>query len=430
MTGTDWLLLAGIFAFYGTSAFLATSETSLTSITRVKALTLAEEGKRGGRRLAHITEHKERYLNPVLLLVLMCQVSGSTLAGILLSRHFGGALVAVGTIVQVILVFVLSESMPKTWAVLNPERAALRAAPVVSALVAFPPVRIITRGLIGLSNVLLPGKGRPEGPAVSEEDLRASADVAEQEGSIETDERELIHSIFEFGDTVAREVMTPRPDMVTVEGRTRVSDAVEVALASGYSRLPVTGLGIDNVLGVVFTRDLLRAEREGGGDDPVSRHVVPAHVVPETKRVADLMREMQKEKFHIAVVVDEYGGTAGLVTLEDLIEELVGEIVDEHDLEEDNPPVERLPDGDFRLDAGLPVDEANEALGDDVVPEGDWDTVGGFVLSELGHVPQEGEFVVFDGHMITAEKVQGNRISCVRISRTVPPAAGELASAS
>lgn len=427
MTGTDWLLLVVIVAFYATSAFLAMSETSLTSMTKVKAITLAEEGRTGARRLERITEEKERYLNPVLLLVLMCQISGSTLAGILLDHHFSGWGVVVGTVLQVLLVFVLSESMPKTWAVLNPERSALRAAPVVTAIVALPPIRFVTRALITLSNILLPGKGRPGGPAVSEEDLRASADVAESEGAIESDERTLIHNIFELGDTAVREVMTPRPDMVTAEGRTRVSDAVEVALASGYSRLPVTGLGIDNILGVVFTRDLLRAEREGGGDDPISRHVVPAHVVPETKKVSELMREMQRDKFHIAVVVDEYGGTAGLVTLEDLIEELVGEIVDEHDLEEDNPPVERLPDGDYRLDAGLPVDEANDALGEDVVPEGDWDTVGGFVLSELGHVPEEGEFVVFDGHMITAEKVQGNRISCVRVSRTRPPEEDELA---
>ncbi len=247
------------------------------------------------------------------------------------------------------------------------------------------------------------------------------ADVAVEEEVIERGERQLIHSIIEFGDTVVREVMVPRPDMVAVEGRAPVSDVIEVAIASGYSRLPVYEQGIDDIVGVVFVKDLLKAEREGRADAPPCASIArECHFVPETKRVAELLPEMQREKFHMAIVVDEYGGTAGLVTLEDLIEELVGEIVDEYDVEE--APVEALPNGDVRVNARLPIDELNELLDADL-PEGDWDTVGGLLLNALGHVPTEGESVVVDGHRLTAERVQGRRIGRVRVSKVQQVAA-------
>jgi CBS domain containing-hemolysin-like protein len=244
-------------------------------------------------------------------------------------------------------------------------------------------------------------------------------EIAGDEAAIEDEERQMIHSVFEFNDTVVREVMVPRPDMVAVEGRASVSDAIEVAIASGYSRLPVYEQGIDDVVGIVFTKDLLRAEREGLAAEPVRSFKRDAHFVPETKRVAVLLPEMQREKFHMAVVVDEYGGTAGLVTLEDLIEELIGEIVDEYDVEEE--PIESLPNGDVRVNARLPIDELNELLDADL-PEGDWDSVGGLLLNQLGHLPTEGESVVVDGHRLTAERVQGRRIGRVRVSKVTVPA--------
>jgi CBS domain containing-hemolysin-like protein len=201
--------------------------------------------------------------------------------------------------------------------------------------------------------------------------------------------------------------------MVAVESTASVSDVLEVAITSGFSRIPVYGQGIDDVVGTVFVKDLARAEREGRGDDPVATIARPAHFVPETKRVSELLREMQARKFHQAIVVDEYGGTAGLVTLEDLLEELVGEIVDEYDIEE--PSIERLPNGDVRVTARMPIDEVNELVHADL-PEGDWDTVGGLVYSLLGHVPAEGESVDCDGRKLTAERVEGQRIGRVRIS--------------
>jgi putative hemolysin len=412
MTGAEVGILAAVAGLIVLAGFLAMAETSLTRMNRVKALTLEEEGRRGAGTLAKLVDHPERFLNPVLLLVLVCHVVASILVGLLFDKY-GAVGVAVATFLEISVIFVLAEAAPKTWAVQHTDRAALLAAPVVSAIANFPPVRLLARGLIGLSNVILPGKGLKEGPFVSEEELLATVDVALQEDVIEREERALIHSIIEFGDTVAREVMVPRPDMVAVEGHARIGNVMEIAMAAGKSRIPVYDQGIDDICGIVFTKDLMRAEREGLSDEVVRGLVREAHFVPETKRVSELMREMQQEKFHIAIVVDEYGGTAGLVTLEDLIEELVGEIVDEFDIEE--PDIEKLPNGDVRVNARMPIDEVNELLHADM-PSGDWDTVGGLVFNLLGHVPTEGESVAVDGYSLTAEKVQGRRIGRVRIA--------------
>jgi CBS domain containing-hemolysin-like protein len=207
--------------------------------------------------------------------------------------------------------------------------------------------------------------------------------------------------------------MVPRPDMVTVTADFRVADAMEVVLLNGLSRIPVCAAGIDDIEGVVHAKDLMRAERDGREEVAVSELLRPARFVPETKRVAALLREMQQDRFHMAIVVDEYGGTAGLVTLEDIIEELLGEIVDEFDVED--PMVEPLPDGGVRVNARLPIDEVNELL-HRRLPEGDFDTVGGLLLAELGHVPTNGERVVVAGWELTAQRVQGRRIGRVRIA--------------
>ena len=259
-----------------------------------------------------------------------------------------------------------------------------------------------------------PGKGLARGPYISEEELLAVADLAVEDDVIEEDERALIESVIELGDTVVREVMVPRPDMVTVTSDFRIADAMEVVILNGYSRIPVCGDGIDDVVGVVYAKDLMRAERDGQEERTVGELARPSHHVPETKRVASLLREMQQDRFHLAIVVDEYGGTAGLVTLEDIIEELVGEIVDEFDVED--PMIEPLPDGDVRVNARMPLDEVNDLLHAHL-PEGDWDTVGGLFLSELGHVPTNGERVVVDGWELTAQRVQGRRIGRIRIHR-------------
>jgi putative hemolysin len=418
---TDGILIAVIVVLVIMSAFLALSETSLVRTTKAKALSLQEEGRRGARLLLKLVERPESFLNPVLLLVLLCQLVAATLVGVVAGHLFGALGVAIATIFEVVVIFVLAEAVPKNWAVRNPERAALLAAPIISVILRFPPVRLLSGALIGLANLILPG-GVHRGSYVTESELLALADVAMEEAVIETEERALIHSIIEFGDTVVREVMVPRPDIVAVEATERVENAIEVAMRAGVSRMPVYGENFDDVTGIVFTRDLVQADRDGMSSVEVRQLVREAHFVPETKHVAELLREMQAQKYHMAIVVDEYGGTAGLATLEDLIEELVGEIVDEYDLEE--PVIEPLANGAFRVSARMSLDELNELLAAEL-PEGDWDTVGGLVLGLLGHVPAEGESADVDGHRLVAEKVQGRRIGRVRVMKLPAPSESE-----
>jgi magnesium and cobalt exporter, CNNM family len=406
----SWLLLGSVVLLLVACAGLAMAETSLVRTSRAKAKALEDEGRRGAHRLVRLVEHPEQFLNVILLLVLVCQLLVATIVGILAEHWLGAWGVVAALVFEIIVIFVLAEALPKNWAVHNPERAALASAPPVAAVVAFPPLRFVAGGLIGLANALVGPRGRRA--AVSESELLAMADVAMEEDVIETEERALIHSIIDFGDTIVREVMVPRPDMRTVEGDLPVSQALGVAMSAGYSRLPTYVGNVDDIVGIAYAKDLIRAERSGRGGDPVDTHVRPAHFVPETKRVAGLMREMQDRKFHQAIVVDEYGGTAGLVTLEDLIEELVGEIVDEYDVEES--PVERVSEHEFSVSARLSLDELNELI-DAELPTGNWDTVGGLLINELGHVPDEGEAAELAGVRMVAERVTGNRVGRVRI---------------
>ncbi len=418
----DVALLVVVLVLLAASAMLALAETSLVRMSRAKAMALVDDGRRGAKVLVRLTENPQGFLNPLLLLVLICQLVVATLVGVLAASWFGAWGVLAATVFEIVVIFVLGEAVPKNWAVHHPERAALFSAPLVSALVGFWPVKMVSGALIGLANLLIGQKGGYLGSHVTESELLAMADVALEGDVIETEERALIHSIIEFGDTVVREVMVPRPDMVTIGAGETVEAVLARALEAGFSRLPAVEQHVDDVVGIAYTKDMIRTVRMGKGGDAVRSHLRVAHFVPETKRVSDMMREMQSEKFHLAVVVNEYGGTAGLVTLEDLIEELVGEIVDEFDVEE--APVERLGSGELRVSARLPVDEVNELV-DAQLPTGAWDTVGGLVFDLLGHVPDAGESVTVGGLRLVADRVNGRRIERVRIVPMAEPAAGD-----
>jgi putative hemolysin len=421
LSGTDGGLLVAVALLIVGSAVLALAETGLTRTSRARAKALVDSGARGARSLLRLVENPEGFLAPVLLLVLLCQLVAATLVGVVAARVFGTLGVAVATIFEVVVIFLFGEAVPKQWAVRHADRAALLAAPMVARLVRFPPIKLVSTALIGIARVITPG-GRDgvDGSDVTESELLAFTDVALEDEAIEHDERQLIHSIIEFGDTIVREVMVPRPDVVAVDGTQDAESVLERAIEVGFSRIPVYKGSVDDVVGIAFTKDLIREVRQGEAGRPVIELARSARYVPETKRVAPLLREMQTGQFHIAVVVDEYGGTAGVVTLEDLIEELVGEIVDEFDVEE--PLVESLGEGQFRVPSKMPVDEVNELLEAHLPLGDDWDTIGGLVLAVAGHIPGEGEAIEVDGHVLVAERVQGRRIGSVRVARRDGPA--------
>ena len=414
METADWLILLAVVTLFLFSVYLALAETAFVRMNRIRALALAEEGRKGAARLAAMLEHPEQTLNSVLLLVLVSQLTSASLLGILLDRQAGAYGVILGLVLQIVLFFAIGEVAPKTYAVQHTDRAALAVAPFLHAITVFPPMRAVSRSLIGFANVLLPGRGIKEGPFVTEEDLRAMAEYAAEEETIEREESRLIHSIFEFGDTLVREVMLPRPDMVAIEADATVEEGITRAIEGGFSRLPAFEETTDNIVGLVYLKDLVGRARGGGGAEPVRASLRPAVFVPEQKRVAELLREMQSKQFHMAIVVDEHGGTAGLVTLEDLLEEIVGEITDEYDVAE--PGVEHLPGGGLRVPGKLPIDDLSEEL-DMELPDTEWDTVGGLVFNLLGHVPEPGETVAFEGLELKTERVQGRRIVSVVITR-------------
>ena len=421
-TTADFYLLVAIVVLLMVAVMTAVAETSIVRVSRAKARGLVEDGRPGAKALEELVVTPERWINGLLFIALMSQLVQATLTGILSGRLFGAIGVAVSTVINVAVVFVFAEAAPKTWALQHTERAALASARPVRLIVEFWPLRLLARSLIGFTNVILPGKGLKEGPFVSEEELLAVAAEAHESSAINKDERRLIESIIEFGDTVVREVMVPRPDMISVGHDFRVADVMEVVLLNGYSRLPVLGQGIDDIVGLVYAKDLMRAERDGRENEPVSELARSARAVPETKPVAELLREMQANQFHMAVVIDEYGGTAGLVTLEDLIEELVGEIVDEFDIEDAR--IEPLPGGGVRVSGSLTIDDANDLLTLQL-PEGDFDTVSGLLLAELGRMAVVGDVAECGASRLTVERVQGRRIMRVRIEKNEPVEAAD-----
>jgi CBS domain containing-hemolysin-like protein len=411
----DWIGIAIVLLLIAFVAVLGAGEVAITRVSRVRAYRFAEEARRGSSSLVRITEDPAPYLNVVLLLTLLLQIGGTTIATSVAVRQFESAGEIVATVTMTLLLFVFAEVTPKTFAIQQTDRAALWLAPLIVGLGRL--LGPVAAGLVKFANLVMPGRGLPQGPFITEHEIRALAEVASEEDQIEVEEKELIHSIFEFGDTIVREVMVPRPDITSIESDKALRDVQALVLEHGYSRIPVYSGDLDDVTGMIYAKDVLKALHQGKQDMPLSDIVRPAHFVPEQKKVADLLREMQKEKFHIALVTDEYGSVSGLITLEDLLEELVGEIEDEYDREE--PEVIEVSDGVFRVDGKVAIDEVNE-LFDVQLPDEEWDTVGGLMLGLLGSIPEEGEEVAFLDLVFRAEQVQGRRIAKVLISRQTP----------
>ena len=396
--------------------FLSLAEMSLSRITKQKAQALVEQNAKSAKMILKLAAEPTRWVNPLLLTVNIFQTVQATLTGVVAGRLFGAAGVIVGVALNVIIFFVLAEAVPKTYGLLHPVRGATITARPVTAIVGFLPLQMMSRWLIKLTNVIVGGKGLAAGPFISEQEFLGIVEAAAQDSVIEHEERELIESVIEFGDTIVREIMIPRPDIVTINDDLTVSKALDIIVDNQLSRLPVLRADDDDqddLVGVVFAKDLFAADRSGRGSESIKNLLHNVEVVPETKLVSDLMRQMQAEKFHLAMVADEYGLLAGLVTLEDCLEELVGEIGDEHD--EDDLSVQRQANGDWLVIGVTTINRLNEVL-DFKISEDEYDTVGGLVFGLLGHVPEVDEFIVHDKLRFSVEELDGRRIQTVRIS--------------
>jgi putative hemolysin len=418
-TTADWWMLIGILILLGILMVLSIAEMGLSRVSKPKAQALADSGARGGAALLALVAHPERWVNPLLLSVNVCQTVQATLTGVVAGRLFGPAGVAIGVVLNVVVFFVFAEAVPKTYAILHSDRAALSTSRLISLLVGFYPLTKISQGLIGLTNIVVKGKGLEQGPFIGEQEFLGMVEAAVEDEVIEHEERALIESIIEFGDTIVREIMRPRPDIISVDAGETLDMALDEAFEHGVSRLPVMRNDEDDnedVLGIVYAKDIMKAIRAGLGAEPVDSLVRTAVVIPENKPVAKLMREMQRDHFHMAIVADEYGSITGLVTLEDCLEELVGEIVDEHD--DEDPEVRNLPNGESLVDAGMSIEDFNDHFDVDL-PDTEFDTVGGYLFGVLEHVPVVGETLEIEGWRFVVESLEGRRITEVRLMPTI-----------
>jgi len=388
------------------AAFLAGADAAVSRVSRVVAEELVREGRRGAPRLARLVEDPARSLGPLLLMRVLAEVGATAAVALVFARHLGsGSSFVLALAVMTVIGFVVVDVGPRTLGRQQAVPFALGVSGLVLALTrALLP---LTRVLVVLGNALTPGKGFRDGPFASEAELRDLVDQAERSGVVASREADMISGVFELGETIAREVMVPRPDIVFIESGKSVRQALVLALRSGFSRLPVTAENLDHIIGVAYLKDLTSQaldDKQGGRTVPVDNLARSPVFVPDSKPADELLREMQARRQHIAVVVDEYGGTAGLVTIEDILEEIVGEITDEYDVE--LAPVEQL-------DVDLPNDEEVE-------------TVGGLMAVALGRVPIPGASVDIAGLRLTAESTAGrrNRIGTVLVER-LPTESGE-----
>jgi CBS domain containing-hemolysin-like protein len=392
--------LAGVFA---------AADAALNSVSRARVESLVRMGRPGARALAAVAADRPRHVNLLLLLRLAAETSATVLLTVALVEAMQPLWLAALTAGAIMLVvsYVLIGVGPRTLGRQHPYRVGMLVAAPIRALARL--LGPLTTLLILIGNAITPGQGFRQGPFSSEVELRELVDMASTTGVVDEDERQMIHSVFELGDTLVREVMVPRPDVVWTERDTPVEKVLRLALRSGYSRIPVLGENIDDIVGVAYLKDLVAASHSGENSLPAVLR--PPMFVPDSKRVDELLKEMQAQRRHMAIVVDEYGGTAGVVTIEDILEEIVGEITDEYDPEE-VPDVQPLDDGRLRLAARLPVDDLAELFpgidADDnelteAVEAADVETVGGLLAQRLGRVPLPGAVAEVAGLRLLAE---------------------------
>ncbi|MEP6697093.1 MAG: hemolysin family protein [Pseudonocardiales bacterium] len=418
MSPSDLPLLIVAAALVPLAAFFAMVDAALSQMSQARVLEMQREGIRGSATLRAVVEDLPRHVSLLLLLRVAAELLATTLVAVAFVDWLGVSWRAVAGAagLMTFVMFVLVGVGPRTLGRQHAYTVARRAAGVTLWLgrVLGP----LTRLLILLGNALTPGQGFRDGPFASQVELRELVDLAEQRGVVEHGERDMIHSVFGLGDTIAREVMVPRTEMVWIERHKTVQQALALALRSGFSRIPVIGDNLDDIVGLVYLKDLARhcQEPDNGGRLRVEEVMRAGSFVPESKPVDELLREMQAKRTHLTIVIDEYGGTAGLVTIEDILEEIVGEITDEYDVE--RPPIEQLDDDTVRVTARLSVEDLAELFGVDL-PTDEVETVGGLLAQALGRVPIPGATVGVNGLELTAESAGGrrNRIDTVLVSR-------------
>ena len=405
------IIVVGLLLLF--AGFLAGSESAINSISRVYVEELEEKSSRRAAWVQRVLGEPARYLNVILFVRKAAELTATVLVAEALVDQFESLALAMTVAVSVMLLlsYVVVGVGPRT---LGKQHAGKWIVPAsVVGVIMSKVLGPVTAILIAIGNAITPGRGFKTGPFANEAELRDLVDQAHERGLVEQSEHEMIHSVFELGDTLVRELMVPRTEMVWIEGQKNLRQGLSLALRSGFTRIPVIGSDLDNIIGIAYVKDLARRTheyRESEQSELVSDHIRPATFIPETKTASELLKEMQRDQIHLAIVVDEYGGTAGLITIEDLIEEIVGEIADEYD--DDLEEFEWLTEGQrARISARLHIEDLAERL-EIEIDESEFegvDTVGGLMAKGLGRVPIPGSSMALDGWQLTAERPVGRR---------------------
>jgi len=399
------------------SAFFSSSEVALISITRARVRTLVNDRKPGSAALAALKESPDRFLITILIGNTIVNIAAASIATAIAISVFGSIGVGIATFVVVIVLLVFGEIGPKIYASRAPDAFPRAVAPVILFL-----SRLLSPVIWAIEKVSPSlGLGRNDSePAVTEEEIKEWIDVGKEEGTIEQDEQDMLYSVLEFGDTTAREIMTPRVDVIVMDDTTALGDAIRVFNETGFSRIPVYHDQIDNITGVLNVKDVFSAMVSNRKDLSIKEIMYDPTFVPETKKIDDLLKELQVHRVQIAIIIDEYSSFVGIVTVEDILEELVGDIRDEYDREE--PDVQKIAEGVYVLDAQMWVDDANEEIGIALPTDESYETVGGLLIDRLGHLPQHpGEKVEIDHGRITLVVMQMHGRRIVKIKCVVHP---------
>jgi putative hemolysin len=410
-----WPEIAALFVLTAAAAFFAASEAAIVSVSKIKIRALVEKKVAHADQVEPLIEDKNRTLTTILIGNTFVLLAADSIATYLFLIAGVPHAAIWSTLTMTIAILLFGEIIPKTVAVGDSDKWSLRLARPLSAIVWL--LTPLTWAFLAVTTLVVRFfGGKPHiGPYVTEEDIKTLVNVGVEQNVLQEEERELIHSIIEFGDTIVREVMTPRPDMVAVAVTSSPRRALDLVIAEGYSKLPIYDETIDNVIGVVHDRELLIALSNGTIANVSLRSLMrPVTHVPENKRISELLREMQRSKFSLAIVLDEYGGTAGLVTMEDLLEEIVGEIRDEHD-EGEEEAIRRIADDESIVEAGTNIEDVNAKLGLEL-PHEEFETIGGYTVGLFGRLPREGEEIeAGPGVKLRVDRTRGRRILAVRV---------------
>jgi CBS domain containing-hemolysin-like protein len=407
---TDLMMLAALAALVVSAAVLGAAEAALLRVSSVRVEVRAASGESGASRLLPLLDDLPRIVNTILLLVLLIQIAAATLAGTLAARHFGNLGITMTSIVLTVVLFVYAESIPKTFAVHHPVRVAEATAPLIRLLSTI--LRPIVSVLVWFADLQAPGSGIASPMTVTEQELVHLAKDAAAAGRIDATDLELIERAFALGDLQISEILVPRTDVVGIPAMASTTEALDIATSSGHRRLPLYDGDLDTVIGIVRMRDLAAAALEDP-DRPARAVARPELIVPESRRVVDLLGDMQSSGMHFAVVVDEHGGTEGIVTIEDVVAELVGDIAEPERRPE--PGIYRIGPARWRADAAADIGDLEAATGAEL-PTGDWNTVGGLLVADAGRIPERGEEFEIGGLRFVVLDAQPQRIVTIEVS--------------